>query len=140
MPTPSQRPMVDPNLPPQPVPPPAALPTKQKLSATELGRLPKPMSMQDRVNRFRKGPETPPSLVATNDDDDIAADDNDDSSSKTPLWEPSNEERSIIWPNKAPSTFDNTFNIDTTKSFLDSSKPAGKEVSFLSLLNVGCGF
>ena len=117
------------------------------MSVAELGRLPPPMSMRDRVARLRKGPETPPlpsindrddidngSDIAANDDygSDNAANDDDNigespptSQRQTPLWEPTSQERDVIWPAKSKTTFDDTFNIDTTKSFLDSSKPTG---------------
>lgn len=144
---------------PSPPPEPMSQPTtdfqkKQKLSVTELERLPPPMSMRDRVERLRKGPGTPTSshhsqsehgddnIAAddNNDDDNIAAEDdninndnNDDdddniavspprseraAGSPSPIWEPTAEERSVIWPKS--QKFDETFNIDTTKSFLDN--------------------
>jgi hypothetical protein len=117
---PPQRALPDPNLPPQPVPPPAVIPPKQKLSMSELERLPQPMSMRERVMRLgKKGPETPPSPMMNNSDNDDNIDD-----ASTP--ELTSEHRSVIWPGKSTtSTFDDTFNIDTTKSFLDSSKPSG---------------
>ena len=100
---------------PQPVPPPSRVSSKQKLSVSELGKLPPPMSMKDRVHRYRKGPETPPSPSP---DDGISGGDS------PPTW--TEEERRVIFgPEKSKTTVDGDFKIDTTKSFLDSSKPAG---------------
>lgn len=115
----SERPL---SLPP-PVPAPgaaSAVPSKSKLSASDLGKLPPPMSMKDRVHRYRKGPETPPS-PNSDADDNIAA----DSPDTTPPWQPTEEERRVIWPENSKTSVDKTFEIDTTKSFLDAPKPAG---------------
>ena len=105
--------------------------------------------MRDRVERLRKGPETPPPPMVDNDGDngsDIAANDDDNigespptSEKPTPIWEPTREERNVIWPGKTKTTFDDTFNIDTfnidtTKSFLDGSKPTGKCSHILTIL------
>ncbi len=78
------------------------------------------MSMRERVMRLgKRGPETPPSPMMNNSD-------NDDNIGDATTPELTTEYRNVIWPGKAPtSSFDDTFNIDTTKSFLDSSKPSG---------------
>jgi hypothetical protein len=102
--------------------------------------------MRDRVARLRKGPETPPSPMRDNDNDTdsgsaIAGNDDDNigespptSQAQTPVWEPTPEERGVIWPGKEKTTFDETFNIDTTKSFLDSGKPTGKTTTINPLV------
>ena len=70
--------------------------------------------------------------IAANDDDNIG-ESPPMSETPTPLWEPTREERDVIWPGKTKTSFDDTFNIDTTKSFLDGGKPTGK-CSFISTI------
>jgi hypothetical protein len=83
--------------------------------------------MRDRVQRYRKGPETPP--TPSNDDDDNSP----ASPPTTPPWQPSEEERRVIWPEKSKVSVDKTFEIDTTKSFLDAPKPAGLSSQIVGL-------